>query len=306
MSVMAGHDTSHIYQALVMNFIITVAKGYAAFVTGSAALMAETLHSFSDCGNQVLLLFGVRRAQKAPDEKHPLGYGRALYFWSFLVALMLFLGGGVFSIYEGFHHLSHPEPVGNLSWGIGILLFSLLLESWATWGNIREMNRRRGEKPLWRYLRETKDSDLVVIFGENSAATLGLLAALTALFAAKATGDGRFDAAGSLVVGLILVAVAVFLAVEVKSLLIGESADPEVNAAVRRAAEGDPRIHRVFEVITVQEGPGQVLVALKFECPPELPASELHELIESFEKRVLAECPEARWIFVEPDLRRST
>lgn len=298
---MAG-GTSHIYQALGANLAIAAAKGAAAFWSGSGTLLAETIHSLSDCGNQLLLLLGVRRSRQPPDETHPLGYGRALYFWSFMVALMLFLGGGVFSVYEGVHKLRHPEPVGSLGLGVVILLLSLAVEGWATWENLREIGRRQGSKTFARYLRETKDSDLVVIFGENSASVLGLLAALAALGLAAATGDGRFDAGGSVAVGLVLLGVAVFLAVEVKSLLLGEAADPAVAEAARAAAGADPRIRRVYELITVQEGPGTVLVALKLACAPELPAAELHQAIEGFERRLRAACPEAKWLFVEPDL----
>src|SRR5689334_4358421 len=170
--VMSGggdHGTSHIIQSLAVNVVIAVVKFAAAFSTGSGSMLAEAIHSGADCGNQILLLFGVKQAKKPPDAQHPLGYGRSVYFWSFMVALLLFSGGGVFSIYEGIHKLAHPEPVEHIEWAIGILLFSLLLEGWSTWGNIKDMNKRRGSKGFFQYLKDTKDSDLVVIFGENSA-----------------------------------------------------------------------------------------------------------------------------------------
>ncbi|HEY1101042.1 MAG TPA: cation diffusion facilitator family transporter, partial [Myxococcota bacterium] len=179
---MSAEDSSkHIIQSLVANLVIAAAKFIAAFVTGSGAMLAEAIHSFADCGNQLLLLRGVKEAKRPPDDAHPLGYGRTLYFWSFMVALLLFTGGGVFSIYEGIHHFQHPEPVTNVGLAIGILVFALALEGWATFGNIKELNRRRGGVPFVRYLRETKDSDLVVVFGENSAAVLGLFFALLAV-----------------------------------------------------------------------------------------------------------------------------
>src|SRR5262249_44042233 len=160
---------------------IAVFKGVAAFYTGSGALLAETIHSFADCANQLLLLLGVRQAAQKPDALHPLGYGRSLYFWSFIVALLLFSGGGMFSIYEGIHKLQHAERVENVWVGVAILAFSLLLEGWSAISNIRELNKRRGRVPFFKYLRDTKDSDLIVVFGENGAASLGLIFALAAL-----------------------------------------------------------------------------------------------------------------------------
>ncbi|MFN4151529.1 MAG: cation diffusion facilitator family transporter, partial [Candidatus Sericytochromatia bacterium] len=174
-------STGHIIQSLVVNVCIAIAKGVAAFFTGSGAMLAEAIHSSADCANQVLLLIGVKQGQKPADEKYPLGYGRNVYFWSFMVALMLFSGGGVFSIYEGIHKMHTPEAVENVMIGIGILVFSIFLEGGATLSNIKELNKRKGNKSFFQYLKDTKDSDLVVVFGENSAAVLGLVLALIAL-----------------------------------------------------------------------------------------------------------------------------
>jgi cation diffusion facilitator family transporter len=300
----ASHGTGHIIQSLVSNLIIAVAKGIAAFFTGSGAMLAETLHSLADCGNQVLLLIGVKRSQLPPDAAHPLGYGRNVYFWSFMVALLLFSGGGVFSIYEGIHKLraQGEHGVENAWIGYVILGLSLAIESWATWGNIKEMKKRRGAKPFLRYIRETKDSDLVVVFGENAAAVIGLLVALLATFAASALHIQWADAVGTLVIGVVLVGVAVFLAVEVKSLLIGESADADISAAAHQLAVEDPRLQAVISCITVQQGPGEVVVALKIRCEAHLTAADVSSMINEFEARLRARCPEARWIFVEPDL----
>ena len=296
------HGTSHILQSLGVNFLIACAKGGAAFYTGSGAMLAETIHSFADCGNQGLLLLGVKRAARAPDVSHPLGYGRALYFWSFMVALLLFVGGGVFSIYEGIHKIAAPEQVERVWLGLGILGFSLLLEGWATYGNIRQLNEHRGAVPFMRYLRETKESDLVVVFGENAAAVLGLGLAMIALTLSYATNDGRWDGAGSLAVGLVLVAVAVFLAVEVKSLLLGEAADPLVAERARAIAEAEPRILEVLSIVTLQQGPGEVLVATKLRLAGDLRADEVVHVINQFERSLRKERPEVRWSFVEPDL----
>lgn len=293
-------STRHILQSLAANAAIVIGKGIAAVVTGSGAMLAETLHSAADCGNQLLLLLGVKRARKPPDASHPLGYGPALYFWSFLVALLLFSGGGLFSIYEGVHKLGEREPVHDVGLALAVLGGSLAVEGWATWGNIVELNRRRRRVPFLRFLRATKDSDLVVIFGENAAAVLGLVLAMAALGAAWATGDSRWDAIGSLAVGIVLVLVALFLAVEIKSLLVGEAADAEVLDAVQAAAAGDAAIVAAHGVIAVQRGPGEVLVALKLELRPGLEVAAVYAAIDAFEARVRAARPEVRWLFVEP------
>jgi cation diffusion facilitator family transporter len=301
---MAG-DTSHIVQSLIANSAIACAKGVAAVLTGSGAMMAETLHSAADCGNQLLLLMGVKLSRRPPTDKHPLGYGRSLYFWSFMVALLLFTGGGVFSMYEGLHKLGHAEPVDNPMIAVAILGFSLAIEGWATFKNIVEMNKRRGNKPFFRYLRETKDSDLVVVFGENSAAVLGLALAMAALGMASLTGNPNWDAIGTLAIGVVLIGVAVFLAIEVKSLLVGEAADPEIGAAAEALAIEDPKITKVLRLITVQQGPGEVLVAMKLGFEHGMPFEELAQAINSFETRLRTRCPEIKWCFVEPDVPRS-
>jgi cation diffusion facilitator family transporter len=300
--VSAEHSTKHVVQSLFVNLAITVAKGIAAGYTGSGALLAETLHTFADCGNQLLLLLGLRKAKKAPDPSHPLGYGRSLYFWSFMVALMLFLGGGVFSIYEGIHKILEPEPVERVWIGITILLFSLVLEGGSTISNVREINKRRGDKPFFRYLRDTKDSDLIVVFGENSAASVGLVFALAAIVASHLTHDARYDAVGSLVIGLILVGVAVFLAVEVQSLLIGESADPEIEAAAREVIRGHEKLEKLISIITVQQGPGEVLVAVKVGLSTNVDGNQVCDVINAFEASLRGRRPEVKWLFVEPDL----
>ncbi|MBX7116429.1 MAG: cation diffusion facilitator family transporter [Myxococcaceae bacterium] len=297
---MAG-DTSHVFQSLAANGAIVVAKGIAAVLTGSGAMLAETIHSAADCANQLLLLVGIKKADKPADDQHPLGYGRSVYFWSFLVAMLLFSLGGMFSIYEGVHKLQHPEPVERLGIAVSILVFSLLIEGWATIGNLKEMKKRRGDTPLFKYLRDTKDSDLVVIFGENAAAVVGLTCALAALGAAAVTGDGRYDAVGSLLVGIVLVAVAIFLAIEIQSLLIGESADPAIEKAVRASVERHPEIEAMLRLITIQQGPGQVMVAMKLKLKPNLDGAQVVAAINTVEVELKREVPDVKWCFVEPD-----
>ncbi|WP_434415237.1 cation diffusion facilitator family transporter [Nannocystis pusilla] len=303
---MAGdHSTAHIIQSLVANLLIAVAKGVAAVITGSGAMLAETLHSFADCGNQLLLLLGVRMSRRPPTEKHPLGHGRSLYFWSFMVALLLFSGGGVFSLYEGIHKLGHAGEVESVEVGLAVLALSLVIEGWATLKNIVEMNKRRRGKPFFQYLRDSKDSDLVVVFGENAAACLGLIFALLALLMASVTGDARWDAIGTLAIGAVLIGVAVFLAVEVKSLLVGEAADPEIAAAAAALAVEDPKITRVLRLITVQQGPGEVLVAVKLGFAEGMTVEQVAGTINEFETRLRGRCPEVKWCFVEPDIPRT-
>ncbi|CAN5523724.1 cation diffusion facilitator family transporter [soil metagenome] len=299
-----NHSTKHIIQSLVVNLLITLAKAFAAFMTKSGSMLAETIHSFADCGNQGLLLMGVKQAQKAPNAKHPMGYGRSVYFWSFMVAMMLFSLGGMFSIYEGVHKIQHPEKVENVMWGVGILLFSICLEGYSAYSNVVELNIRRKERGFFQFLKETKDSDLVVIFGENSAAVVGLVFALIALLASYYTGDGRYDGIGSLAIGIVLVGVAIFLAKELKPLLIGESADIIVTEKVQKIAEEHPQIKEILNCITIQQGPGEILMCVKIVCEPNLNTAQISDLINDFELRIRTECSEVRWLYVEPDLRR--
>ncbi len=297
-----AHDTSHILQSLLSNLALAAVKLAAAFYTGSGALLAEALHTTTDSLNQVLLLIGVRAARRPPDTTHPLGYGRELYFWSFLVALLLFSAGGLFSIYEGVHKLAAPAPIEHAWVGFTIFGFSLVLEILVTGANVRQIRALKGEQGFFAFVVGSKESDLIVVFGENAAALIGTVLAFFAFFASWKTGDGRFDALGSILVGVVLIGVAIFLTMEVKSLLIGESADPRIRAVVERLAVEDPRVDDVREVITVQQGPGEVLVALKISCRAELEARAVSRIINDFEARLRAEIPQARWIFVEPDL----
>ncbi len=298
-----NQGTGHIIQSLIVNLLIASSKGVAAFMTGSGAMLAETIHSFSDCANQALLLVGVRQARKPADAIHPLGYGRSAYFWSFMVAMLLFSIGGMFSIYEGVHKYENPEPINNILWGVGILVFSLALEGYATFSNIVELNKRKGETGFFAYLRLTKDSDLIVIFGENSAAVLGLIVALCTLVIAHYTGDGRYDAIGSIIIGVILILVAIFLAREVKSLLIGESADLAIYTKVKELAKNHPDIQQLINCRTIQQGPNEVLVCAKILITETLNAVQISKLINDFEADLRSVYPEVKWLYIEPDLQ---
>ena len=296
-----SESTGEIVKSLVTNIIISCAKAVAAVITSSGSMLAETLHSFADCGNELLLLRGVHAAKRLPDKRHPLGHGRAMYFYAFIVALLLFTGGGVFSIHEGVHKIRHPEPIDDSIVAYVILGFSFLLESNALFGNLRQIKKRRGEKSLYRYMRDTKDSDLIVVTGENAAAVLGLLFAFSALLLARETGDPRWDGAGSLAIGLVLVSVAGFLARETKSLIVGEAADPEICEHVSEIAKSMPNIVQVFNVITLQQGPGEIVVAVKLQLKSGLDTEKVVDTINAFERDLKFRAPEVRWSFVEPD-----
>ncbi|MEO8843525.1 MAG: cation diffusion facilitator family transporter [Kofleriaceae bacterium] len=298
---MSHGSTSEVIKSLVVNITIAVAKGIAAVISGSGAMLAETLHSFADCGNQVLLLVGARSSKRPADVKHPLGYGRAMYFYSFIVALLLFFGGGVFSVGEGVEKILHPEAVEDIGIAVGILVFSFFLEGWSLWGNVREINKRRGDKPFVRYLKDTTDSDLIIVFGENSAAVVGLLFALAALVLAKETGDGRWDGVGSLSIGLVLLGVATFLGREVKSLLVGEAADASLVKVCEELADLDPNVDKVLRVLTLQQGPGEIVIAMKLKMREGMVTNELVEAINEYERALKRRVPEVRWSFIEPD-----
>jgi cation diffusion facilitator family transporter len=298
---MAGSGVGYILRALGANFAIACAKGVGAVITGSASMLAETLHSLSDCVNQLLLLLGLRKARKPPSEKYPLGRGRELYFWSFMVAMLLFLGGGAYSIYEGIHKLRHPTPVESPLIAIGILGFALAVEGWAMAGAYKAIRDRKGNRSLLRYLKETKDSDLVVIFGEDSAAVLGLALALVAVAIAWITNDSMWDSIGTLAIGTVLIAVAIFLAIEVKSLLLGEAADPTLLELVDQVADKDPRIEKVLRAIAVQQGPGEIMLALKLKFRDDMTTPQLVRAINEFEQQLQTHVPEVKWSFVEPD-----
>jgi cation diffusion facilitator family transporter len=295
-----GHSVKVVVTGLAVNATIALAKGFAAVISGSGSMLAEAIHTAADCFNQVLLLIGLRQASAGPSDKHPLGTGRASYFWSFIVALMLFFGGGVFSIGEGIEKILHKEPVHHVGLSVGILVFSLVLESVALAQCVRELDKKRQGFTRMEYLAITKDAELVVCTGENFAAVVGLAFALAALLLAHFI-DPRFDGVGGVLVGLVLVWVATFLARKVKGLLLGERADPEVEAQIRLAAQEDPRILEVLRLITVQQGPGEVMVAAKLRFDDTLSARELTDSINAFEQRVRKREPEVKWQFIESD-----
>jgi cation diffusion facilitator family transporter len=297
----AGGSLKVIIGSLVVNVSIAIAKGIAAAVTGSGSMLAEAIHSSADCTNQILLLVGAKQAEQPPTETHPLGRGRAAYFWSFLVALMIFFGGGVFSIREGVHKIVHPDPVEHVWAGFAVLFVSIALEGAATVQCYRAINAQRGRVPFWSYLRLTTDVDVVVLFAENAAAVVGLALAVAALALAVVTGDAHWDGYGSAVIGVLLTLVAGFLGREVKSLLEGERADPVIEEAFREEVKADARLGEVLRVITLQQGPSQVILAAKLAVQKGLVSQELIEAFNALEQRVKKRRPDVKWQFIEPD-----
>jgi cation diffusion facilitator family transporter len=287
--------------ALGANFAIALAKSAGAVFTGSASMLAEAIHSFADCGNQALLIWGLRSAKQAASPDHPLGHGRAIYFWSFIVALMLFSMGGLFSIYEGVHKLHDTEPVKYAWVAVGILAFGVAAESVSLWGALREIDKERGELSLWQWFRTSRQSELLVIFGEDLAALGGLVLALGFIALAMITGNPMWDAVGSISIGVLLVLVAILVGVEVKALLIGQSAEPQVLAKLRAHIEAQPEVAQVYSLITQQLG-SEIMVAVKARMQPVGSDVALIEAINAVEARMRAEFAQLRWIFFEPDL----
>ena len=290
-----------LFYALGANFAIAIAKTTGAVFTGSASMLAEAIHSFADCGNQALLIWGLKEAKRTASPDHPLGYGRAIYFWSFIVALMLFSMGGLFSIYEGVHKLHDTGPVKYAWVAVGILSFSIVAESISLWGALREINKERGDLGLWRWFRSSRQSELLVIFGEDLAALGGLVLALGFIGLAMATGNPMWDAIGSICIGVLLVLVAILVGVEVKALLVGQSAEPQAVAAMRAHLEAQPQVAQVYSLITQQLG-SEVMVAVKARMHPVGSDVALIDAINAVEARMRAQFAQLRWIFFEPDL----
>lgn len=291
---------SAIIYALTANAGIAASKGIAAVYTGSSAMLAEAVHSSADCANQLLLLLGLKQARRVPTPDHPLGFGKATYFWSFMVALLLFSMGGAFSIYEGAHKLSHPEPLENPWIAIGVLAFGFILEAWSLRGCIREIREKAGDISLWRYFRESRESELIVVMGEDIAALAGLALALGAVLLSMLTGNPAYDAWGSIAIGSLLVIIAVFLGIEIHGLLIGQSAAPEARQAISDWLAAREEIAQLYNVITFQMG-SYLFVAVKARMHEAESASRLVAEINSVQDALKLAFPDVRWVFFEPD-----
>lgn len=290
--------------ALIANLGIAVSKFVAFIFTGSSSMLSEAIHSVADSGNQVLLLIGNKRANKPADESHPFGYGRRRYVYGFIVAIVLFLVGGLFSLYEGFHKWQHPEPLNDWWIAVLVLVVAIGLESYSFRTAVREANKARGKRSLFGFIRAARQPELPVILLEDAGALAGLIFALFGVSAAVITGDGRFDALGAMAVGTLLVVIAVFLAIEMTAMLVGESALPEEVHAIRVALESSSGVERVIHLRTMHVGPDELLVAAKIAINHSDSGASIAADIDSAEVALRAAVPAARYIFLEPDLDR--
>ena len=296
-----GNSTRAIFYALGANLGIFVAKLAAALFTGSGAMLAEAVHSLADCGNQGLLLLGMKRAKLPPTPDFPLGYGKETYFWSFLVALMLFSVGGAFSVYEGVHKLQHPEPLEKPWLAIGVLVFSIVLEWLSLRACLQEINQVREKNSLWHWFQESRNSEMIVLFGEQLAALLGLAFALAAIGLSMVTGNPVYDAIGTIGIGVLLIIIAIFVAIEIKALLIGQSAAPARRKEIEDYLHSHPDTMEIHNVITLQLGP-EIMVSVKVGMDPELRAADMIAQINKIEVEMRQKFPEIKWLFFEPDL----
>ena len=299
------HGGGAIIAALLANLAIAVAKFVGFVLTGSSSMLAESVHSVADSGNQALLLVGGRRAKREADEQHPFGHGRDRYFYAFVVALVLFSVGGLFSLYEGNHKLQAPEQIDSAGIAIAILLFAVLAESFSFRTAIRESRPLKGDDSWWGFVRHAKVPELPVVLLEDFAALLGLLLALSGVSLSVLTGEPRWDAIGTLGIGVLLLAVAVVLAVEMKSLLLGESASKDAVRRIRTALVDGDEITRVIHLKTMHLGPDELLVAAKVAMPKALDLPSIARAIDDAEARVRAAEPQARVMYLEPDLDRA-
>jgi len=293
-----------IVAAFLANLGIAIIKFIGAAITGSAGLLAEGVHSLADTGNQGLLFLGGSRARRQATPEHPFGFARERYFWSFVVALVLFSMGGLFAIYEGIDKLIHPHAPESLWVAISILVLSIVLESLSLRTARHESIPLKGRHSWWGFIRTSRNPELPVVLLEDTGALCGLFFALTGVLLAHFTDEPRWDAVGSLAIGILLVAIAIVLAVEMKGLLIGESATPEMQQAIADAMTNAPAVRRLIHLRTEHLGPDDVLVGAKLEFDSDLTVPALAEAIDDVEARVRSVVPAARVMYVEPDVHR--
>ena len=298
MAVNSG--TRAVVAALLANTGIAVAKFAGFAVTRSSAMLAESVHSVADAANQLLLLLGARRARRPPTDDHPFGHGRERYFWSFIVALVLFSMGAAFAVYHGIEKLRHPHMVENVGWAVGILVFGLVLESFSMRTAILEANRVRGSASWRRFVLRSKQPELPVVLLEDAGALIGLVVALGAVIAVHLTGEPRWDAVGTLAIGVLLGTIALFLAREMHSLLLGEAADVDDRARITEAIENSPAVERLVSLRTQHLGPDEILVGARVVFRAGLDTAGVAAAIDAVEARVHAAVPAAGPIFVEP------
>lgn len=298
---MSSESTRAVALALVANGGIAVSKFGVYLLTGSSSLLTEAIHSAADCANQILLFIGLRQGQRPPDPKHPLGLGQAPFVASFLVALLLFSVGGLYSLVEGIHKILHPEQPHLLGWAIALLVFAMGLEGWSLRGALKAAEGERRGRSLLRYLRQSSRSELVVVLAEDIAALLGLLLALMAVLLTLLTGNPVWDGIGSVAIGLLLIAVAVFVGVEVTSLLMNEAPPLALRAAIRTAVDEDPAVDHVLNLVAVIVGSERLMVALQVKFRDQPSGMALVTAINTLERGLKQQFPQIQHLFVEPD-----
>ena len=294
-----------IFAAFFANLGIALSKFAAFAITGAASMLAEAIHSVADTGNQGLLLLGGVKSRRPADEVHNFGYGTLRYFWAFVVALVLFSVGGLFAIFEGIEKLLHPHELEDPRVAIGVLLVAIVLESFSLRTALRESRTERRGKSILKFVRSTKIPELAVVVLEDIGALVGLFFALSGVILADVTNEARWDAAGSLAIGVLLVVIAIVLAVEMASLLVGEAAAPEVVAKIRVVLEGHPNVNRLIALRTQHVGPDDIIVNAKIEFDPSLTMVRLSEVVNELEVELRSAEPKARTIFIEPDVFRA-
>lgn len=301
----AGGGKKAILAALSANAGIAVAKFIGAAITGSASMLAEAVHSVADTSNQALLLFGQRQAAQQADQLHPFGYGRNRYFYSFVVALVIFALGSLYAIWEGVHKIQHPEHLSNAIVAIVILGIAICLEGFSFYTAMRESKPLKGDASWWRFIRNSRNPELPVVLLEDSGALIGLVFAFVAISLTEITGDPIWDGIGTLAIGLLLGVIAIILIVEMQSLLIGEGATPDEDRKIREALVDHRSIDRVIHLRTQYLGPEEMLVAAKIAIVPGLEITDIAAAIDEAEARVRGQVPAARVIYLEPDLYRT-
>jgi len=303
---MATGSKKVIYAALIGNALIAITKFIAASITGSSAMLSEGIHSLVDTGNQVLLLNGLKRAQKPPDKDFPFGYGKEIYFWSFIVAILIFALGAGISIYEGILHLLHPKPVTNPYINYIVIVFAMIFEGFAWYFAFKEFTKSKGK---WSYItavQRAKDPSIFVVLFEDSAALIGLVVAFLGIFLGQVTGIVYFDGAASVIIGLILAGTATWLAYETKGLLIGESANEIIVKGIREIATGYNDVLHVNEVLTLHMGPDFIVANISLEFMDESKADEIELTIEKLDKEIKKNYSQVKRVFVEAEAKKAS
>lgn len=298
----AGGSTKVVIAAMVANAGIAIAKFVAYLVTGSAAMLAESVHSVADTSNQGLLLLGGRQARRVADDEHQFGYGRERYFWSFVVALVLFTLGGLYSLFEGIEKVRHPHEVTSLEWAIGVLLLGIVLEGFAFRTAFIESKKVKGDRTWWEFIRKSRAPELPVVLLEDSGALIGLVIALAGVSLAATTGDPVWDGIGTIGIGVLLLIIATILTIEMRSLLIGEAATAENIKKINEAVASAPDVVRAIDVKSQHVGPEELLVAGKVEFDSNLDTAGVADAIDRVERAIRDAVPIATRIYLEPDL----